>query len=266
MEIRCLLLDSVRLIVCGHIHTLLVFESVMCVVRKGHSGGEASHDKVGGGMAGSEEETEKLRAPRRAYWGAVIGGVITIIGGVFLALFGLLFVGSYIHDPLDILIPLSAAVLSGSAISMIGGFDAIALKNYLRALVGSAMPAAFFLGGYVMTFYAQAHDIWPLLLLLGIMSVSGVLLVAVSRGAFFDGSPNDYGRSEEEWRKRIMKSFWGVLGVVAILIILMMVVAKLVPTSLDGTMCFLVPVLIGLLFFLLYIQWLKLRYGIRRRK
>jgi hypothetical protein len=216
-------------------------------------------------MARPEDEAVGPESHRMAYWGAVIGGGVTIIGGVFLALFGLLFVGSYIHDPLDILIPLSAAVLSGSAISMIGGFDAIAPKNYRRALVGSAMPAAFFLGGYVMAYIGGGGG-WIVLLPLGIMGASGVLLVAVSRGAFFDGSPNDYGGHEEEWRKRLVKSAWGVLGVVAILLITVMVVAKLVPDSLSEAMCFLVPVLIGLLFFLSYILWLKFLYWRERRK
>ena len=136
-------------------------------------------------MARAEDETGSSGAPRRAYWGAVIGGAITIVGGVLLAVFGWLIVGAYVHDySMDILIPLGAAVLSGSILSIMGGSEAIAHSNYLMALVGSAMPAAFFLGGYVMTFYAKAHDIWPLLFLLGIMSVSGVLLVAVSRKAF----------------------------------------------------------------------------------
>jgi len=198
-----------------------------------------------------------------AYWGAVIGGLITIIGGLVLAGFGILFVGFYIHDHLDILIPLSAAVLSGSLLSIIGGFDAIAPKNYLRALVGSAMPAAFFLGGYVMALYAQAG--WVVLLPPGLMGVSGFLLVAFSRGAFFGGNQNNRAEIEEAWRKRLAKSFWGGWGVV-ILVISMIVVLKLVPTSNSEIMCLLVPGLIGLLCFLGYILWLRFLYWRKRGK
>lgn len=211
--------------------------------------------------AGEENRVGESGAHRTTYWGAVIGGAITIVGGVLLAGVGLLFVGAYIHDANDILIPLTAAVLSGSALSIIGGFDALAPRHYLRALVGSAMPAAFFLGGYVTALYAQVQDGWLVLLLLGMMGASGVFLVASSREAFLNG--NDFG--EEEWRKRLVESFWGVLGAVVILIVSMTVAATLVPYYLSGIMCLFVPVLIGLLCFLLYIQWLKLRYGIRRR-
>jgi len=134
-------------------------------------------------MPKPEDEAGGPEAHRIAYWGAVAGGTITIVGGVLLALFGLLIAGAYLHDPLDILIPLGAAVLSGSAISMIGGFAAIARRNYLTALVGSAIPATFFLGGYVMA-YIGGGGSWIVLLPLGLMGASGVLLVAASREMF----------------------------------------------------------------------------------
>lgn len=141
-------------------------------------------------MAGPEDESRETEAHRMAHWGAVGGGVATIIGGFCLALFGMLFVGAYIHSPKDILIPLGAAVWAGSLLSFIGGFNAIMLRRYRRALVGSATSEAFFLGGYVMALYAQVHDEWLVLLLLGVMCASGTLLVAASRRAFSEGHPS----------------------------------------------------------------------------
>jgi hypothetical protein len=215
-------------------------------------------------MAGAECETRGTEAHRLAYWGAVAGGAITIIGGLLLAMFGILLAVAFLTPPDDILIPLSAAVFSGSALSIIGGFDAIVPKNYRRALVGSAMPAAFFLG-YVITAYAQGRGDWIRPLPFGLMGVSGFLLVAFSRRVFFDRSQNNRAEIEEAWRKRLAKSYWIGRGVV-ILIISMIVVVKLLPASTSEIMCLLVPVLIGLLCFLGYILWLKFLYWRKRRK
>jgi len=215
-------------------------------------------------MAKPEDEAGGPEAHRIAYWGAVAGGAITIIGGLLLVMFGFLLACAFLPHPHDIHIPLSAAVFSGSALSIVGGFDAIVPKNYRRALVGSAMPAAGFLG-YVMWMYAQGYDDWTLPLPPGLMGISGFSLVAFSRGAFLDGSSNHRIESEEEWKKRLVKSIWGVLGVV-ILIISMIVVAMLVPASNSELMCLLIPGLVGLLCFLGYIMWLRFLYWRKRRE
>lgn len=214
-------------------------------------------------MAEPEDEAGGPEAHRMAYWGAVAGGAISIIGGLLLTVYGFMLAFAFLTPPHDSLIPLSAAVFSGSALSIIGGFDAIVPKNYRRALVGSAMPAAVFLGS-VMTMYAQGYHDWALPLLPGIMGVSGFLLVAFSREAFLDGSSNHRIDIEEEWKKRLVRSFWGVLGAVVILIVSMMAFAEFVPDSFSEATCFLVPVLIGLLCFLGYILWLKFRYWMKR--
>jgi hypothetical protein len=225
-------------------------------------GAEGHPWKVGGGMAKPEDEAGGPEAHRMAYWGAVAGGAITIIGGLLLTMYGFMLAFAFLTPPHDSLIPLSAAVFSGSALSIIGGFDAIAPKNYLRALVGSAMPAAVFLGS-VMTMYAQGYHDWTLPLLPGIMGISGFSLVAFSRGAFLDGSSNHRIEIEEGWKKRLVRSFWGGWGLV-ILIISMIVVAKLVPASNSELLCLLIPGLIGLLCFLGYILWLKFLYWMKR--
>ncbi|MCJ7489137.1 MAG: hypothetical protein MUO87_03180, partial [Thermoplasmata archaeon] len=76
-------------------------------------------------MARPEDEAGEPGACRLAYWCAVAGGAITIIGGVLLVMFGILVMSAFIHVHNDILIPLSAAIFSGSALSIVGGFDAI---------------------------------------------------------------------------------------------------------------------------------------------
>jgi len=134
-------------------------------------------------MAGSEDGAGDSKADRRAYWTVTGGGVLTIIGGSFLALFGLVIVGAYLHSPNDILIPLGATAFASSALSFIGGFAAFDHDNYALAVVGSAMPAAVFLGGCVIAIIGES-GFWKLLLPLGLMGASGVMLVAVSRKAF----------------------------------------------------------------------------------
>jgi len=180
-------------------------------------------------------------------------------------MYGFMLAFAVLTPPHDSLIPLSAAVFCGSALSIIGGFDAIVPRNYRRALVGSAMPAVVFLGS-VMTMYAKGYDDWTLPLLPGIMGISGFSLVAFSRRAFSDGSPNHRTEIEEVWRKRLIESFWKVLGVVALLMVSVVVATRLVPDFLSDTMCFLVPLLIGMTFLLSYILWLRFLYWREQRK
>ena len=217
-------------------------------------------------MAEPKDEAAEIEKHRTAYWGAVTGGVITIIGGFSLAMFGMAFVGGYIHDPKDILIPVGAATWAGSLLSIIGGFDAIMQRYYRRALVGSAMPAAFFIGGCVMALYGQVHEKWLVLPLLGMIYASGALLVATSRKAFFDGRPSPWDRDQDEWRRRVMNSLWVTLGLVAALIVSIIVVSKFMPDSMSATMCFLIPALTGMVVFLSYILWLRLFYWMKREE
>ena len=134
-------------------------------------------------VARAEDETGSSGAHRRAYWTVTGGGVLTIIGGSFLTLFGLVIMVAYLHSPNEILIPLGATAFASSALSFIGGVAAFDHDNYALAIVGSAMPAAVFLGGCVIAIIGGS-GFWRLLLPLGMLGASGVLLVAASRKMF----------------------------------------------------------------------------------
>jgi len=210
-------------------------------------------------MAKLEHQDRGPEAHRLGNWGAIAGGAITILGGLLLAMFGIFVIGAYFHSPKDILIPLSAAILSGSALAMIGGFDAILSRYYLRALVGSTMPAIFFLGGFAMANIGDPGS-WTVFLPPGVMGALGAFLVAASRGAFLDSGSDNRAEIEEAWKKRLVKGTWWVVAAAAILILSIVMIAELIPDSFSEATCFLVPLLVGMIFLLSYILRLRLSY------
>ncbi|MCJ7490126.1 MAG: hypothetical protein MUO87_08335 [Thermoplasmata archaeon] len=131
-------------------------------------------------MAASEDGAEDPKADRRGYWFMTTGGAITIMEGLFLGLFGIYILGAYLHQPNDILIPLGAIAFASSVLSLIGADATFKHNNYALAIVGSAIPATVFLGGFVIAIIGES-GFWKLLLPLGILATIGVLLVAASR-------------------------------------------------------------------------------------
>ena len=210
-------------------------------------------------MAELQGKVVEPEAYRLCEWGAIAGGAITIIGGLLLVMLGLLVFGAYLHSQKDFLTPLTAAILSGSALAIVGGFDAIMSRFYLRALVGSTMPALFFLGWFVMANINEPGS-WMMVLPLGIMGIAGTLFVALSRRAFSDGSPKERAEAEEAWRKRLVKSTSWVVAITAILMVAIVAGIRLHITIIIGTLCFLIPALFGMMFLLSYVLWLRLSY------
>lgn len=210
-------------------------------------------------MAELPDEVVESEAHKLSEWGAIAGGAITIIGGLLLVMLGLFVFGAYLHSQKDFLIPLTAAILSGSALAIVGGFDAIMSRFYLRALVGSTMPALFFLGWFVMANINEPGS-WMMVLPLGITSITGTVFVALSRSVFSDGSPKERAELEEEWRKLLVKSTSWMVAIVAILIVAIVAGIRLHITIISGTLCFLIPVLFGMMFLLSYVLWLRLSY------
>lgn len=135
-------------------------------------------------MAESDEGTEDLKADRKAYWYMTAGGAIVIMEGLFLGYFGIYILGAYLHQSNDIYIPLGAIAFTGSVLSLIGADAIFKHSRYTLAVVGSAIPAATFLGGLVILTVGGESGFWILLLPLGLLGASGVILVAASRKMF----------------------------------------------------------------------------------
>jgi hypothetical protein len=129
------------------------------------------------GSRGIERATRKTRI-------VLVGGVIVILSGTLLLLFGVFILAAYIHSPEPILIPLGAGVLTCSVISILGGIAAVDRRDYPLALIGSMLPPAIFLGAYVLASEGLTGLIVP-----GLVSLSGVVLLVTSRKEFAPKRP-----------------------------------------------------------------------------
>ena len=135
-------------------------------------------------MATAEDGAEDHKPDQRAHWCLTAGGTVVIMEGLILGLFGVYILGAYLHQPNDILIPLGVIALSGSVLSLIGADAIFKHRKYGLAVVGSAIPATAFLGGLVVLIAGGESGFWRLLLPLGLLGISGVILVTASRKMF----------------------------------------------------------------------------------
>jgi len=131
------------------------------------------------GSRGIERATRKTRK-------VLVGGVIVILSGTLLLLFGVLILALNIPSPQPIMIPLGAGVLACSMISIFGGIAALDRRDSPLALIGSMLPPAIFLSAYVLEEMTG-------LIVPGLVSLSGVVLLVTSRKEFAPGGRTGFG-------------------------------------------------------------------------
>ena len=130
------------------------------------------------------EESRGIERATRKTRKVLVGGVIVILSGTLLLLFGVFLLVTSIHGPQPILIPSGAGILTCSVISILGGIAAVDRRDYPLALIGSMLPPAIFLSAYVLLGPGETGLIIP-----GLVSLSGVVLLVTSRKEFAPKRP-----------------------------------------------------------------------------